>query len=60
MLDVSDKMVVFIKKLSLQEEDDANVSGSSQCFSFLYGLLEKNVWCCLQVYVVYFCNMYFI
>jgi len=35
MLDVSDKIVAFIKKLSLEKEIITDVSGSSQCFTFI-------------------------
>ena len=41
VLDDSDKIAAFIKKLSLWKEDIANVSGSSQYFTFLSNLLEK-------------------
>ena len=41
MLDISDKITAFTKKLYLWKEDIANVSGSSQYFSFLSNLLEK-------------------
>ena len=42
-LDISDKITAFTKKLSLWKEDDANVSGSSQYFSFLSDRLEKKI-----------------
>jgi len=35
MLDASDKIAVFVKKLSLWKEDITNVSESSQCFTFI-------------------------
>jgi len=35
MLDASDKIAVFVKKLSLRKEDVANVSEGSQCFTFI-------------------------
>jgi len=35
MLDVSDKIAVFIKKLLLWKEDITSVSISSQCFTFI-------------------------
>ena len=41
MLDVSDKIAVFIKKLSLSLKDIENVSRSSQYFTFLSIVLEK-------------------
>ena len=41
MLDVSDKIAAFIKKLSLWKKDIKNVSGSSQYFIFLSSFLEK-------------------
>ena len=41
VLDISDKMEAFIKKLSLLKNDMHNVSGSSQCFTFLSSLLER-------------------
>ena len=41
MLDISDKIIAFTKKLYLWKEDIANVSESSQYFSFLSNLLEK-------------------
>ena len=41
MLDISDKITAFTKKLHLWKEDIANVSGSFQYFSFLSNLLEK-------------------
>ena len=36
MLDASDRIAVFVKKLSLWKEDIANVSESSQCFTFIW------------------------
>ena len=39
--DVLDEIASFMKQLSLWKEDIANVSGSSQCFTFLYNLLVK-------------------
>ena len=41
MLDVSDKIAAFIKKLSLWKNDIENVSGSCQYFTFHSSLLEK-------------------
>ena len=41
MLDISDKITMLTKKLSLGKEDIANMSGSSPYFSFLSNLLEK-------------------
>ena len=41
MLDVSDKIAAFIKKLSLSKKDIEKVSGSSQYLTFLSSLLEK-------------------
>jgi len=35
MLDLSDKIAAFLKKLLLWKEDMANLSRSSQCFAFL-------------------------
>jgi len=35
MLDASDKIAVFVKKLSLWKEDVTNVSESSQCFAVI-------------------------
>jgi len=35
MLDVSDKIATFLKKLLLCKEGIANLSWSSQCFTFL-------------------------
>ena len=43
MLDVSDKIAAFIKKLSLWKKDTENVSGSSQYFTFLSSFLEKKI-----------------
>jgi len=57
LLDVSDKIAAFFKKLLLWKEDIANVSGSSQCFTCLI-CLKIHVWCCLQTYEVYFCNIH--
>ena len=42
MLDISDKIAAFIKKLTLWKNDIENVSGSSQYFAFMSSLLEKN------------------
>ena len=36
MLHVSEKIAVFIKKVSLWKEDITNVSGRSQCFTFIW------------------------
>ena len=41
MLDISDKITAFTKKLYLWKEDIANMSRSSRYFSFLSNLLEK-------------------
>ena len=41
VLDISDKIEAFIKKLSLWKNDMENVSESSQYFTFLSTLLEK-------------------
>ena len=41
MLDVSNKIALFIKNLSLWMKDIENVSGSSQYFTVLSSLLEK-------------------
>ena len=41
MLDVSDKIAAFIKKLFLWKKDIENMSGSSQYFTFLSSLLGK-------------------
>lgn len=41
MLDVSDKIAAFVKKLLLWKEDISNLSGSFQYFTFLSNLLEK-------------------
>ena len=57
MLDASDEIAVFIKKLSLWKEDIANVSKGSHCFTFLSNLLEKIL--CLQKkedYIYLTCN----
>jgi len=35
MLDILDNIAVFIQQLSLWKEDITNVSGSSQCFTFI-------------------------
>ena len=43
MLDVSDKIAAFIKKLSLWKKDTENVFGSSQYFTFLSSFLEKKI-----------------
>jgi len=41
MFDASHNIAAFNQKLSLWNEDIANVLGSSQCFSFLSNFLEK-------------------
>ena len=41
VLDISDKIEAFIKKLSVWKNDIKYVSGSSQYFTFLFTLLEK-------------------
>ena len=41
VLDISNKITAFTKKLSLWKEDIANVSGGSQYFPFLSNLLQK-------------------
>jgi len=41
MLDVSDKIAAFLKKLLFLKEDTANLSWSSQCFTFLSNLREN-------------------
>ena len=43
MLDISDKIAVFIKKLSLWKKDIENVSGSSQCFTFCPVFWKKSM-----------------
>jgi len=35
ILDASDKITAFVKKLSLWKEDITNVSESSHCFTFI-------------------------
>ena len=43
MLDISNKIAVFIKKLSLSKKDIENVSGSSQCFTFCPVFWKKSM-----------------
>jgi len=65
MFDVSDKIAAFInsyccgKKIfsSKLYKKVKHSLRSSQYFTFLYNLLEKNIWCCLQIYKIYFCNV---
>jgi len=40
MLDVSDKIAVFIQKISLWKEDITNVCGSFQRFAFIWTKLQ--------------------
>ena len=57
MHDVSDKILTFINMLT-SWEDVTNVSVSSQWLLSCLISMKRNEWCCLQIYEVYFCNIY--